>query len=168
MRKLCPFSFCSFCCFSVGRKFRPGGRKFRSPEVPALFFIRSFWLSLFRVSLWRGSGNLSRKFPRQFPGVRKFRPWSGSSGSRKIWLSRFRVFSLEGVRNFAPEVSPEISGDQKFWPLTPKVPASRGCNGQILGEAINSLLLPQEEAAHSHTLSPPLLQTCELDFSQSL
>ena len=50
--------------------------------------------------------------------------------------SFFVFFSLEGVRNFAPEVSPEISGDRKFRPLTPEVPASRGCNGQILGEAI--------------------------------
>ena len=70
--------------------------------------------------------------------------------------------SLDMVRNFEPEIlarnirgsrtlvrkfSPEISGDRKFRPLTPEVPASHGCNGQILGEAINSLLLPQEVAA---------------------
>ena len=82
-------------------------------------------------------------------GFRKFSPDVSNIRSRKIWLSLFAFFSLEGLRKF----SPEISGDRKFRPLTPEVPASRGCNGQILGEAINSLLLPQEEAAHSIPLS---------------
>ena len=44
-----------------------------APEYPALFFIRGFFLSLFGVSLWRGSEILPRKFPRKFPGVRNFR-----------------------------------------------------------------------------------------------
>ena len=124
MRKICPFLFCIFCSFQWGgssgpeagnsgpRKFRPKHRKFRP-----IFFIRGFWLSLFRVTLWRGSGSFSGNFQ----GSGNSGPWSGSSGSRKIWLSCFRIFSLEGVQNFAPEVSSEISGGRKFRP--PEVPA---------------------------------------------
>ena len=48
MQKICPFSYCSFCCFSVGRKFRPSEVQAVAPEVPALFFhlsslAKSFW-----------------------------------------------------------------------------------------------------------------------------
>ena len=40
-----------------------------APKYPALFFIRGFFLSLFDVSLWRGSGILPRKFaPEIFGG----------------------------------------------------------------------------------------------------
>ena len=47
----------------------------------------------------------------------------------------------------------KFPGHRKFRPLTSEVPTSRGCNGQTFGEAINSLLLPQEEAALSFPLS---------------
>ena len=83
------------------RKFRPLHRNIRP-----IFSSELFWLSLFGVSLWRGSGNFPRKFRSL---VRKFR-------SRKIWLSRFCVFSLEGVRIFTPEV---CSGNFR----APEVPA---------------------------------------------
>ena len=50
------------------RKFRPWHRNIRP-----IFSSEHFSLSIFRISLWRGSGNLPRKFPRKFLGVRNFR-----------------------------------------------------------------------------------------------
>ena len=79
------------------RKFRPVPRNIRP-----YFSFRGFWLSLFRVSLWRGSGNLLRKFPRKFPGVRNFAP--------EVCSGNFRGTGSSGV-------SPGISGPR------PEVPA---------------------------------------------
>ena len=66
MQKICLFSFCSFCSFSVGRKFRPCSRKFRPPEVPAQAPEVPAHIFLPRIlanSFWRFS----------LEGVRKFR-----------------------------------------------------------------------------------------------
>ena len=102
-----------------------------------IFSIRGFWLILFRVSLWRGSGNLPRKFPRKFPGVRNFRP-------RKYLAKSFSRFLSGGgldfrTGGFAPEISgpPDIPGyapevpapGREFRYLTPEFPASRFSNG---------------------------------------
>ena len=105
MQKICPFSYCSFCCFSVGRKFRSGGRKFRppevpavAPEVPALFFH----LSSLDKSFWCFS----------LEGVRIFAP-EVSSGN-------FRTTGSSGPRPEVPVHNPGISGPSllptvRFW-----------------------------------------------------
>ena len=117
------------------RKFRPVPRNIRP-----YFSFRGFWLSLFRVSLWRGSGNLLRKFPRKFPGVRKFRSLVRNIRPKENLAKSFAFFSRVGVRNFAPEVfsgnfrgtgssgvSPGISGPR------PEVPALKpGISGPAL------------------------------------
>ena len=92
-------------------------------------------------------------FPRKFPWGRKFRSLVRNIRPRKNLAKSFAFFSRVGVRNFPQKFAPEISGDRNIRPLTPELPASRGCNGQILEEAINSLLLPQEVAAHFYSLS---------------
>ena len=146
MQKICPFSYCVFCSFQWGGNSGPvagnsGPRKFRPKHrnIRPYFSIRGFWLSLFRVSLWRGSGNLLRKFPQKFPGVRKF--WSLVRNIRPpevpactpeypalffllgFLAKSFSHFSLEGFRKFAPEVSSEISGGPEIPVLGPEYPA---------------------------------------------
>ena len=111
----------------------------QAPEVSAHIFFRGFLLSLFDVSLWRGSGNSG--------------PQYGISGPGKIWLNLLSFSLGWGSGTFPESLLRKFPGHRKFRPLTPEYSATRGCNGQILGEAINSLLLPQEEAAHSFPIS---------------
>ena len=105
----------------------------QAPEVPAHIFFRGFLLSLFDVSLWRGPGILYRKYPRKFPGVRKF--WSMVRKFRfqeNLAKSFSRFLSGGGpdlctgglLRKF-PEHRKFRCKHRKFRYLTPEFPAPR-------------------------------------------
>ena len=121
------------------RKFRPVPRNIRP-----YFSFQGFWLSLFRVSLWRGSGNLLRKFLRKFPGVRKFRSLVRNIRPKENLAKSFALFLSGG----GPELCTggllrKFPGHRKFrckprnirppagssGPFNPDFPALRLSNG---------------------------------------
>ena len=147
MQKICPFSYCSFCCFSVGRKFRPGGRKFRPPEVPAytleypaLFFLPRFLAKSFSRFSLEGF----RKFPRKFPGVRKFRSLVRNIRPKENLAKLFsRFLSSGGPELCTGGLLRKFPGNRQFrckprnirppagssGPFNPEFPALRISNG---------------------------------------
>ena len=131
MQNICPFTFCTFCSFSVRRKFRPPEVPAQAPEVPAHIFHPKFLAKSFSCFSLEGFRKFAPEVSRKFPGVRKFRSLVRNIRPKENLAKSFAFSSRVGVRNFAPEVcsgnfrgtgssgvSPGISGPgRKFRPL---------------------------------------------------
>ena len=81
MQKICPFSYCSLCSFSKGRKFRPGVRKFRTPSREK---SQKDLAKKAQMKIWAGYSGAT----------------AGTSGGRNFWTPG-RNFRTSG-RNFRP------------------------------------------------------------------